>query len=101
MSTSLQMSQHFLVFQALYIVMERSMVPDLGWYPDAIEQQIGQLRDEILVNQTNIFQEIADQKLEVTKQQKIISYPFMEADEIEKSSTTYISAFKTIVCGGY
>jgi hypothetical protein len=60
------------------------MLPNLGWYPDACERHIHTLREDILVHQSQIFEDTADV---VTPEEAIeiksLNDNNIELDEIE------------------
>jgi uncharacterized membrane protein YcgQ (UPF0703/DUF1980 family) len=78
--------------QALHIVLQHCMLPNLGWYPDACENHIRTLREEILTHQTQIFQQDSAQIHSNTSLQSETRspYDFIAADEIEKNSSKYL-----------
>ncbi len=78
--------------QALHIVLQNCMLPNLGWYPDACENHIRTLREEILTHQTQIFQQsTAEIQSNTSLQSEPRSpYEFIAADEIEKNSSKYL-----------
>ncbi len=97
-SLQLEMNQSTLVSKALHIVMEHTMLPDLGWHPEACEYQISALRENILADRVKTIQDVKDLKLEVAPQPDVVSpYELIVADDIEKSSGNYIAALKRLM----
>jgi hypothetical protein len=84
--------------EALHIVLQHCMLPNLGWYPNACEQHIHTLRKEILAHQSHIFsQNHAEIHLTPPPSSDIISpYEFIAADEIEKDSSKYLKTMLSL-----
>jgi hypothetical protein len=75
-----------LVSQALQIVMEHSMLPDLGWNIEPCDTQIRRLRENTLAHQLEI-------EFCCNPEKKLTSpYSCFKADDIEENAAAYLGA---------
>jgi hypothetical protein len=86
-----------LTSQALHIVLQHCMLPNLGWYPHACERHVLTLREEILAHQSQIFEETSDVTVHQQASEQELPYDNIELDEIEKNSSKYLQGLKSLL----